>query len=294
MIYELTVANFFTPTQTLASNIRGLSIQSNLTLVSSYRLFRFDLSVNHHLLFNQYITPISGARNLNVTNNLFLTQSIFKGPYIDPIIQWLAFWQQAKIVPYETPVNTLSFIQSVVVVKGKKPVTNTLTLSQTITVRKSANLTVINTLTMTTRQTGYLPHPSYVQGINNYEITPQSQLLFDDGTEQFTLRRPEFNDTERYEASRIMRRTRAGTLLLFRKPYWPTSRTLNYTFSHLCEGKGQRILAFLQKNLGKTFQLTTHEGILWEVICMTPSAELIQQIRGGQSITLEFQGEPIN
>lgn len=302
MIYTLTVANFFTPTQTLASNIRGLSVTSVLNVTHKAKSHRINLVVTNSLLLRHTIRPNQSIKTLTVTNSLFLAQEAVKGHKPDPVLDFLHIWQTIRgnkdeisppgeQIQYEVIPQSITLIQTLDVTKGKKPVTSTLSFSQTISVVKSITLSVTNTFLIAGRQTAYTTDPYFTPG-NQYEITEQPKVILNDLVTQLLLRRPDFGDVERYEATRIMRRTRAGTLLMFRKPYWPTSRTLNYSFSYLCAGTGQKLLAFLQKNLGRSFFLTTHEGIVWKAICMTPSAELIQQVRGGQAITLEFQIYP--
>lgn len=293
MIYTQTVFNFFLPTQTLASNIRGLTVTSNLNLIATTRLARFDLSVTNRLFIRDRADSANPIKNLSITNNLFLAQSTTRGPELLQVFDFLFFWHTISQVPYEQPKSIISFTQTIDVTKYKKPVISTIGFTQSITLTKTVTLSVTSEFVMANRPSVFKPDPHFVVGVDAYQVIVGPTVHLTDLVDEIYLRNPEFGDTERYEASRIMRRTRAGTLLMYRKPTWPTSRTLNYTFANLCPGTGQKIIAFLQKNLGRSFFLTTYEGITWKVICMTPAAELVQQMRQGQSITLEFQGGPL-
>lgn len=104
------------------------------------------------------------------------------------------------------------------------------------------------------------------------------------------LRNPEFGDNEQYETMRINRRSRGGTLHIYRDSTWPATQKLIYTFAQLSEKDKKDLLNFLEKTVGYQIQLTDFESRVWDGVITTPSADIRQHRKQLNSVTLQFEG----
>jgi hypothetical protein len=230
--------------------------------------------------------------NLSVTDQLNLTQDVTRGPRLF-VPDFLFLYHTIKIEgdKYQVLQDTLNLSQTIDVI-NHRPVTNTLLLSQSIDVKKSINLTVANTLTLANVLRYYKPridfyhdpdNPEYSFGHSKFYIQYEQRII--------SLRNPDFGNNEKVEASRIMRRTRGGNLIVFRQSTWPSSKEHSYTFSGIDPYVISDLLDFLQQTIGKTIYWRDHLGKGWQGFIMTPAAEASEQYRNNYTVTLEFQGE---
>lgn len=108
------------------------------------------------------------------------------------------------------------------------------------------------------------------------------------------LRNPNFDNVEQFEARRVNRRTRGGTLDLYRDENWPKVQRLLMSFSWLCEdvlNTRTQLFDFLQRSIGQEIGLLDFESRQWKGILLTPSNAISEPKRNGHSFTLEFEGE---
>ena len=91
---------------------------------------------------------------------------------------------------------------------------------------------VTDTLTFNDSVTAYFQSQYF---INPAIVVPTDattfRLVYGDTT--VTLRKPDFGDTDNYEAFRIQRENRGGDLQIFQDPMWPTTEILDFKFSFL-------------------------------------------------------------
>lgn len=109
-------------------------------------------------------------------------------------------------------------------------------------------------------------------------------------TTTIELRAPQFDDVEQYEFRRINRKTRGGTLQIFRDNAWPASERLTYSFDNLKEQKKQDLLQFLQQTIGQEIGLLDYESRKWRGVIITPTTQAGNEDRAGNSITIQFEG----
>ncbi len=108
------------------------------------------------------------------------------------------------------------------------------------------------------------------------------------------LRNPNFDNVEQFESRRVNRRTRGGTLDLYRDESWPKVQRLIMSFSWLCEdilGTRTKLFEFLQRSIGQEIGLLDFESRQWKGILLTPSNAVSEPKRNGHSFTLEFEGD---
>jgi hypothetical protein len=116
-------------------------------------------------------------------------------------------------------------------------------------------------------------------------------VTFSLNSDSVTLRDPDFDNTERFEVSRINQKSRGGTLFIYRDPMWPTAKILDMKFSFLTELQTQELLGFLDRNLGQVITYLDYEGRTWSGIITTPAGEIAQPLRQSKTAHLIFQGD---
>lgn len=107
------------------------------------------------------------------------------------------------------------------------------------------------------------------------------------------LRNPTFDNVEQFEFRRLNRRTRGGTLDLYRDENWPKVRRLIYSFTALSEIQRVKLFEFLGKSIGQEIGLLDFESRQWRGLILTPSSDIKETSRGGcgHKTTLEFEGD---
>lgn len=111
------------------------------------------------------------------------------------------------------------------------------------------------------------------------------------------LRNPEFGNQERVNFSRISRKSRAGTPIIFFNEIWPTEDLLFWTFIDISEAKKDLYKTFIAASLGKEIKLTDFETHIWKGIIQNPSNEIVCDKKadacnnGRYTIVFEFLGE---
>jgi hypothetical protein len=104
------------------------------------------------------------------------------------------------------------------------------------------------------------------------------------------VRNPIFDDNRQLEFRKINRKTRGGTLKIFRDSIWPSSERLIYTFDNLKEAKKKEILEFFEVTIGKEIGLLDFQSRQWRGIVITPTSQFGNEDRPGNSMTMEFEG----
>lgn len=258
-------------TQTIHHNIRTRKLESKLALSQSVRLRTsvYHLSVSHTLHFSQV-----AAKNpvyLNVNHLLFHWQTI-KRPK----------WE--KVTSFFNPGQT-------VVGHGCHGVKSALQFNQTVV----GNVVRSRTITQ---------NPGFVSGVSawlqdanfNYlspvfTVIPKVRFNFR-GTE-FYIRKPDFDDTYKYDFTRINRRSRGGDLIIGRDPIWPSTKTLNLRWTYLSQADIDRLLNLMRLTLGKRCHYLNYDNVQWEGFITNPQTSAQQVGRSNYAMSIEFEGEPI-
>jgi hypothetical protein len=108
------------------------------------------------------------------------------------------------------------------------------------------------------------------------------------------LRNPEFGNKISFNANRINRKSRGGTLRVFRKLGWPKFHTLQMDISVLSTTQIEDFKTFLNTTLGLEIGLTDHEGRTWKGIITTPDTDITQisgTSCGNFATSFQFEGE---
>lgn len=69
---------------------------------------------------------------------------------------------------------------------------------------------------------------------------------------------------------------------------------LKFSFKNLSQYQAKQLLSFFDTTLGKTVNLTDHNGVIWEGIVSNPDASIKEEQAsncGGFAVDLEFEGK---
>jgi hypothetical protein len=214
---------------------------------------------------------------------------------------------EARVVLYETPSDKLNLLQTVII-------NNVSWTEQAI---RFTNLAEANIVSVEEPQDSLGLNSSvsyavvnfcdYTPGIGDGLFTytppsivaptlirrPTTVLTWPYASPTFTieLRNPSFDNVEQFEFRRVNRRTRGGTLDLFRDENWPKARRLIYSFTWLSEENRNELFKFLQRSLGQEVGILDFESRQWRGIITTPSSAISQPKRDGHSVSLQLEGE---
>lgn len=247
-------------------------------------------------LFEQYgitqqVTLSRAVTNIDIKHNIFLTQKAARGHFVSASshIHLSGYVKKAKSGVCD---QFLLITQSAVGV-NTKGAGNELELTQVAVGAHIVSHSLTSTLSLTSSSvsvwSGANPscpvpptHRDTVQLYCNSSTLIKALTL--------ELRNPDFGDSEQYEPMRINRRSRGGTLHIYRDSNWPVSRRLVYTFSQLSESDKKDLLEFLEKTVGLEIQLTDFESRVWNGVITTPSADFEQHSMELNRVTLQFEG----
>jgi hypothetical protein len=138
-------------------------------------------------------------------------------------------------------------------------------------------------------------------GTGSFPTTPptvvrRSTILFTypyvTPTWSLELRMPNFDTTEQFENRKINRRSRGGTLQIFRDAIWPVAERLILAFDHLSQENVTDLFEFIKISLGKEIGYLDFESRQRKGIIITPSMQVNEPVRSpcNFSVSLEFEG----
>lgn len=189
-----------------------------------------------------------------------------------------------------TVTHRLNLVQNVDVSRSIV-VSDILTLQQTVRYNVVRNFNIAHTLILYNGVSAWLTNPDFIY--NRPVFTIQERVRFRYKSTDILLRKPDFDDTYRYEFTRIDRRSRGGDILISRDPIWPDNKTFKIAFSYLNEEEINKLHAFMEESLGKTIRYLNYDSVEWEGYITNPQTESAQVGRANYSIAIEFQGEPL-
>jgi hypothetical protein len=211
----------------------------------------------------------------------------------------------AESVEYESVTSVLQLTQTVTdnIVKSAESV---LTLTQTIDPDYIRNISLTSNLNLSQVVTFYRladlcqydpgvgdidPAPSMIDPVLVERSTVIFSYPYPISTTTLEVRNPIFDDNHQLEFRKINRKTRGGTLKIFRDSIWPESERLIWSFDNLTEAKKKEILAFLELSIGKEIGILDFYNRQWRGIILTPTTQIGNEDRPGNSVTIEFEGE---
>jgi hypothetical protein len=239
---------------------------------------RLSVDVASSLLLSHLVHPKSHSES--VSNYFALWQSLFK-PLGGDATSNLNVEQIVEVVRATALKQNLSLIGVVSKqwIHNENPESN-LNLESFVGLYKVDRCHYITAIPIPTP-----PVPIDIPGVGLRNV-----VYFEQTPLSIQLPRPEIGNNERFDFSRINRRSRGGDLILFRDEQWPKTKTLTLTFAWLSEFQKHEILDFMQKTIGQEIVYIDHYGRTWDGFIMTPAAPVTQQSLNDLSLTLDFQG----
>jgi hypothetical protein len=321
-VIEVFAANVFILGQEATSNIKVLNVTSSLNLEQVNAETPAARDVQSSLLFSHIARTTYGLLTVNVASSLNLGHSTHPKSFSFSVSNYLALSQNPAHPFFEEPISNLILTQTVLGERAlhlpqtlelvqvlecvhvrSESVEHTLNLQSLVgyylvnrtfyvtstplptppapvTVIPSPNQPVTETGAIITSVTGPVSHPRYV-------------VSFEQGATVIQMPRPEIGNVERFDFTRVNRRSRGGDLILFRNESWPKTKTLSLTFNWITDLQKQQILNFMQATIGQRVTYRDHYGSTWLGFIMTPAAQVVQESLNNQAITLDFQGEKV-
>lgn len=187
------------------------------------------------------------------------------------------------------PISSIAFNQSVQATKGKFA-SSKLALEQNLIFNLS-HLPHLQNAIVFQNQVAYYNISGKPQPEPPLDIDRTGSIYLTYGTWTLRLRNPEFGDSDKYTKTRVVRKTRGGSAIVYRDPSWNTKEILSYSFRALKQEDATTLLSFLKASLGKNVELKDHIGKYWIGVITTPGAQVAQYGRGCQfSASFEFEG----
>ena len=239
-------------------------------------------SVTSFLSFSQQAAKTT---ILTASNHVQLSQ-LAESVLHEDVLSALSLTQSVTVdsVDFGTSVLDLSQIATATGINVRS-LTDTVTLANIVTFYR------INTLCTYDPGVGAgPPAPSMVDPV----LTRRSTVIFTypyvNPTSTIEVRNPQFDDLRQIEFRKINRKTRGGTLKVFRDSNWPSSERLIWSFDNLKEAKKKDMLDFFELTTGQEIGILDFQSRQWRGIILTPMTQVGNEDRPGNTLTLEFEG----
>lgn len=257
----------------------------------------------------QEVSLEGSVHNVSAINYLSLSQQAARTEYASASTQ-VQLLQSVRLVEYEKIISYL-YLQHEAICHKVQDIESILELDHTVVVDGDFPRVASNQLDLRSVVSYVLvDFCNYSPGVGagSFDYTPPSVIsptLVRRSTTVFTwpytapvltleLRNPDFDNVEQFEFRRINRRTRGGTLDLYRDENWPKVQRLIYSFSWLCEEPLKQrsdLFEFLERSIGQKIGVLDFESRQWRGVILTPSNAISEPRLNGFSVSLEFEGE---
>jgi hypothetical protein len=290
MIYELSVFQSIPLTQVVKTKPERAGITSFIV---------FGQTIKHNIRTRKPVSTLSlhqsmavrtSVKNLSVGHVLQLSQVAAKNPIFLNVLSGYFPWHTIKRPKWEKVTSLFNPNQNVTG-HGCHSVKSTLNLSQSIITRLIRSRAIVSNINYINGSVGWLSNPDF--NFLNPVFTRIAKVRFKYGATEFYVRKPDFDDTYKYDFTRISRRSRGGDLIISRDSIWPATKTLNIRFTFLSQLDIDNFLSFFKLTLGKKCRYLNYDSVEWEGFIMNPQTEATQLGRDNFSITVEFEGTPL-
>lgn len=239
----------------------------------------------------------------SITDTLVLHDSssiIYTRVKAPGVADYLTIGQSVRYELIPSPLNK-TVVDTVTVAETRNPGRtkgrpDAVTVSETVTMLLNRHKSVTDTLGINQFVVAFLvpvgvtPYnvidPIAITYANSLTTPTSVTLVF--GATTVTLRKPDFGDSNSYEAFRIQRASRGGDLQIFQDPIWPTTEVLDFKFSQLDDPSD--LITFLTASLGGQIDLHDQFGRHWKGFILTPEGQIIQPKRKTFTAAFRFQG----
>lgn len=242
-----------------------------------------------HLVDNLGINEVLNSVHIRVFNQggvldvldftQFVTATLIKSPHNQSITQGITVTPLAvgdKTKPNASNVHVAPLIKFNV--NTQRSITQTLIFQEYVVARLE-------------RSYHYVPPEIPTVGAPSPSITSIISPVFtlSKNSDVLELRLPKFGDKDKYEATRVKRNTRGGTLIIYRDPRWPEQEILSVEFEYLSSTQVTDLLTFMHAHLGQKVHIKDQYSREFDGFIITPEAEVTQPKRIGYSAKFDFQ-----
>lgn len=287
MVYEEFVGTFLILSQAVNTNIKPLTAASNLMLVQLNRDNAKRGLTSSQLTLKSTANVSDITYSVSAFSVLSFTQSTKPRVFVESIFSVLNVRQSVLRPKYERVASVLVLTQAVD--PDRQSEKSAINLTQTATVIVIRHQTVIQTISFDSIAAPFIRLPNFTQ-LKEAVPVGTTDVRFVFGSTTLHLPRPQPANTQRFDFTRINRRTRGGDLILYSSPMWPKTKTLGMQFILYGENRAQEVLQFLELTAGKRVNFFDHYGNTWLGFIMTPTSQIVQDDRMSKSINIEFQG----
>lgn len=105
------------------------------------------------------------------------------------------------------------------------------------------------------------------------------------------LRSPELGNEFQTHQNRISRKSRGGSLIIYKDSIWPEFKVLTMSFDNKCGQDFSTVLDFLKQSLGQEIGLLDYESRQWKGIIRNPDTAIGREGPNDFNFNLEFEGE---
>lgn len=290
MIYELSVFHTWVPSQSIKTKPERRSITSRLYFGQIIRHNIRTRKLTSQLNLTQNVGLRTSVYNLSVTSVLRYSQVVGRDPKFLSVNHLLFHWQTIKQPKWEK-VTSLFNPGQTVTGNGCRAVKSTLQFNQTVGVAMVRTRTITQNPGLLSGVSAWIADPNFNYLNPTFTVVPQVRFKY--GDYQFYIRKPDFDDSYRYDFTRINRRSRGGDLLIARDPIWPSTKSFSVRFTFLSQSEIDLLLYFMKLSLGKRCRYLNYDNVEWEGFITNPQTQAQAIGRGNNGITIEFEGEPL-
>lgn len=182
-----------------------------------------------------------------------------------------------------------------------KPVSNTLSLSQTASVQKvvsiNANDEILfaqapTVLTVRDQVRYYAPDTSRPE-FQRPNIQRRTGVIFDYDGLTLELKTPEPDNKFRSVTNRVNRESLGGEQIVYRDPLWVNRQTLLIDIVNVHVDKMETVLEFLAASLGKEITFTDWESREWRGVILNPDEFIVNNTRDHFDISIEIEAQAL-
>ncbi len=163
MIYTRFVGNYLALDQALSSNIKAFVVEHFLSLTDSVSQNLSGQTLSNSLNLAQ-VVRVAKTLNLAVSNSIAFTQYTHPRAIFQSVSQILVIAQEAVAVDNWPLISQALVITQLAVVDKSKGTSNSLSLSQEVSVQKSIGLQVESSLILLDDVTVYKPSIFFING----------------------------------------------------------------------------------------------------------------------------------
>jgi hypothetical protein len=156
MIIEVLANNVLILTQEVTTNIKGFVVLDSLNFIDSLSQSPVPQALESILHLRQ-VAAVEKTLNLSVSQTLTFQQSVSPRVYDLSVTSWLLMTQDATLESQWPSVNSQLALSQTVEVSKAKGAYSQLVLTQSVSYTHTKNITVSQTLTMTSSAVGFLP-----------------------------------------------------------------------------------------------------------------------------------------